>query len=163
MLLETQIREEIFERINNKLGYKITEENLSPTLRQKITNLVAIRKNLLILEEANRGQKTRINNSTILRIAGRAIKNKDLIEEQNRISALKAELERGVISVADEISKEGLIQKISSASVNNEVYSVKITELKCPRCGAPLPFHDSHSVKCKYCGATLLMGGSTPR
>jgi len=158
MLLEKQIREEIMEKISNEVGYKVREENLPPWIKQSITNIISIKKNLLILEEIYKGERGRVANSVILKLTGKVKRNDNLDQEYEKILKLKSDLNIKIILIAKEVLALQFNRPLSQQTENKEESSLKIMELKCPKCNAPLPFPNSYKIQCKYCGTTFLIG-----
>jgi len=163
MLLEKQIREEIMEKISNEVGYKVREESLPPWIKQSITNIISIQKNLLILEEIYRGERGRVANSAILKLTSKVRKNDNLDQEYEKILKLKSDLNIKIISIAKEVSALRFNRPLSQQTENKEESSLKIMELKCPKCNAPLPFPNSYKIQCKYCGTTFLISDILPQ
>lgn len=163
MLLERQIREDILERISDTIGYRVTEDNLSPAIKQSITNIIKIRKNLLVLEEIYRGEIGRIENSVVLKITNRVRKNRGLEEEYNRILAMKNDLDKKIISIAERELMETTIRQAHPEAEDKDKNLLKVMELKCPKCGAPMPFPNSYTIRCKYCGTEFLVSDIFPQ
>jgi len=157
MLLEKQIREEIMEKISNEVGYKVREENLPPWIKQSITNIISIKKNLLILEEIYKGERGRVANSVILKLTGKIKRNDNLDQEYEKILKLKSDLNIKIILIAKEVLALQFNRPPSQQAENKEENSLKIMELKCSKCNAPLPFPNSYKVQCEYCGTTFLI------
>jgi len=163
MLLEKQIREEIMEKISNEVGYKVREESLPPWIKQSITNIILIKKNLLILEEIYKGERGRVANSTILKLTHKVKRNDNLDQEYEKILKLKSDLNIKIILIAKEVSALGFNGQLSQQTYNKEERSLKIMELKCPKCSAPLPFPNGYKIQCKYCGTTFLISDILPQ
>lgn len=132
-------------------------------MRGEIVNIVSIKKNLLVLEELYRGEKGRTDSSVLLKLAGSIRKNRNLTEEYEKLVGLKDELSRKIILLAERIAKEGIYHQMPRGTGNIGAHSTGIIELRCPKCNAQLPFPDSLTVKCKYCGSTFIVGDIFPQ
>ncbi len=162
-MLSGQAKQEIILRLSSKVGYPLSEGTLSPDIRRGISTLAAVERSLSIIQEISRGEKARINGSLILSLASRARHNKDDPKLKDQIAKLQQEIENKLTDISNRILK-GETSKVTedpTKITNNR--SNPIIELKCEKCGAPLPIPISQFIKCSYCGATLLIQDFAPQ
>jgi DNA-directed RNA polymerase subunit RPC12/RpoP len=76
---------------------------------------------------------------------------------------MKNDLDKKIIVLAEIALKETSRRQVSLAVDDEEKDVFKIMELKCPKCGAPMPFPNSYTVRCKYCGTEFLASDIFPQ
>lgn len=156
-MLSQSSRQEILRKLNSKLGYELNEENLSPSLRQAITNLAKVQQHLFTIAEILRGENSRIKKSVILSAAarfGRESEKSERTAYADEINKLHLEIDSKISQLADQVSQE---DKASQSGLPPPQHEGRLEplQLKCPLCGAALPLPTGRLVQCQYCKATL--------
>ncbi|MGD1054895.1 MAG: hypothetical protein ABR867_02295 [Nitrososphaerales archaeon] len=156
-MLSQNSRQEILNRIYSKIGFTVNEADLTPATRQGITNLAMMRRHLLVITELLEGENSRIERSTLLRLASKTGKDSERRERAKlaeEISKLQLEVDAKVSELSDRILKE---ENARQAGQPAPEYggNLEVAQLKCPTCGAALPLPTGRFFKCQYCSAAL--------
>jgi len=156
-MLSRPSRREILRKLNLKLGYEVSEENLSPGSRQAITNLAAVEKHLSVMTEILRGENSRIESSVVLRAAARLGKQSERSERAAyavEIDKLHLEIDNKIAQLAEQVIQEDNARQ-SLQPLPQYKGRAEPLLLKCPSCGADLPMPTGQVVQCQYCKGTL--------
>lgn len=156
-MLSQKSRQEILRRIYSKVGYTVDEANLTPATKQAITNLATIQRHLLVITELLEGENSRIERSTLLRLAskiGRDSERKERAKLTEEIRQLQLEVDAKVSELSDRVFKEENARQ-TGQPLPEHGGSIEIAQLKCPTCGAALPLPTGRFVKCQYCSTVL--------
>jgi len=156
-MISKDSRPQILRRIYSKVGFTVNEVNLTPATRQAITNLATMQRHLLVITELLEGENSRIERSSLLRLAskiGKGSERRERAKLAEEISKLQLEVDAKVSELSDRILKE---QNARQTGQPPPEYggSFEVAQLKCPTCGALLPLPTGHFVKCQYCNAAL--------
>lgn len=156
-MLSQASRQEILRKINSKTGYPVNEAVLSPAVKQAITNLATVQRTLFIVTEVLRGEQGRVDGSFVLSAAARLRKDpgraeRDALRED--VNRLQAEIEVKILDIASQILAEDSARQ-SGQAIPLYKGQLRLTQLRCPSCGAPLPIPTTHFVQCQYCKATV--------
>lgn len=151
-------RQDILERISSKLGYEINEASLSPALRHAIFSLANVEKSYSVIKQVCDAEKNRRENNLIARAISKYEKN-DFDQQANEVKKLRDSIDSKVNELAKRILVEGAF--VHGAEVGppmpGQTNGNLLTPLKCPNCGANLPFPSSELVKCAYCSGTSII------
>ena len=156
MLSQTS-RQEIVKRIQSKIGYSFDENNLSPAMRQAITNLATVQRHLYVITELLRGEKSRIDRSAILSVASKLGKDSGKAERASltdEIGKLQAEIDSKTSELTKQINAELNAHQAGTPPPEYQG-APEMVQLNCPACAAPLPIPTGSITKCQYCNATL--------
>ena len=156
-MLSQTARQEILRKINARVGYQVREEVLSPATRQAITNLAIVQRHLFVITEILRGEKSRIEGSTILSFASKMGKDSGKSERavlSLEINRLQFDVDGKVSSLCDQIVAEDIARQ-SGISPPHYGGKLELMQLKCPGCGASLPIPTSKFFQCAYCKSTF--------
>lgn len=157
-------RQAVIEGINQKVGYPVIQNELSPEIRQSIEGLAIIQKNLYVMREVLNGERSRIQNNAIRSFLSKHIKNREINDEINQVGVLQSEINKKITEISDRIqntkytSQKGVSIgsiSLSSQKEQDEKVGVNLIVLKCPSCGATLPMPTSQFVECEYCESTI--------
>ncbi len=162
-MLSSQAKQDIMAKLSAKLGYPISEGNLSPDIRRGITVLSNIERYLYVIQEILRAEDGRVKGSVVLSLASKVHAIKTDPKQVEQINKLRTEIEIKINELADRILKD---EKEKGSESPHNAYDQRITmivELKCPRCGAPLPLPTTKVVKCSYCNSTFLIQDLVPQ
>jgi hypothetical protein len=156
-MLSKTARQEILRKLEVKVGSPIWEQDLTQPTRQAITNLATIQRHLSIITEVLRGERSRVERSTILTIAskfGRDSEKGEKARLMDEIKNLQGEIETKISELSKQISDEVAARKLGVPPPDYKG-SLEVIQLKCPQCGAALPMPSGSVTKCQYCGTTL--------
>ncbi|MEM3192214.1 MAG: hypothetical protein QW292_09030 [Candidatus Parvarchaeota archaeon] len=162
-MLSSQAKQEIISRLSTKVGYALSESDLTPDLRRAISTLASVEKSLSIMTEISRGEKARTNGSVILSLASRVHHSKDDLKLKDQIAKIQQEIESKLNDISNRILKGEKLRVSEDPTRSVTQVSNPIVELKCIKCGAPLPIPTSQFIKCPYCGGTLLIQDFAPQ
>ncbi len=153
MLIESA-KQDILERISAKVGYAVGESSLSPALRQSITTLAPVERSLYTMRQIYFAEVNRSNQNFVTRFATRG--DKHAIERDGQeVQRLKTAVDSKVEDLSKRVLMEQTLKHTVGESPVEANGSATLTALKCPNCGAALPFPTSIMVKCDYCGGSL--------
>jgi DNA-directed RNA polymerase subunit RPC12/RpoP len=152
MLSQTS-RSEILRKINSKIGFTISEESLSPAIRQAIVNLSTVQRHLFVVHEIFRGEERRVEKNPMLRMASKLGKDSEkagraLLAEE--VSDLQGEIDNKVSDLSRQILAEADARR-SGQQPPEYKGKRELEQFKCPACGASLPIPTNHVVQCQYC------------
>jgi DNA-directed RNA polymerase subunit RPC12/RpoP len=156
-MLSKTARREIVRRLEVKVGFPIWEQDLTQATRQAITNLATVQRHLFIITELLRGEKSRVERSTILTIASKLGRDSEKGEKAQllvEIGTLQTEIDSKVTDLSKQILSEADARR---TGVPPPEYKggLDVVQLKCPQCGAALPMPTSSIIQCQYCKSTL--------
>jgi ribosomal protein S27E len=160
-MLSSKVRAEILTKLSQKIGYPVNEQSLPVDVKRGISILVAVEKDLSVIQEIYRAERGRVRNSLVLSLSARIHTNKEDTTLLDQITKLRADIETKLTVLANRIVTSEISKETVGNSKIKENEPSQIIELKCPKCGAPLPTLTSNQFKCSYCGATLVMGDLT--
>jgi len=156
-MLSKTARQEIIRKLEVKVGSPIWEQDLTQPTRQAITNLATVQRHLSIITEVFRGERSRVEKSTILTIAsklGRDSEKSEKAQLMEEIKKLQGEIDAKVTELSKQILDESAARKLGVPPPDYRG-SLEVIQLTCPRCGAALPMPTGSVTKCQYCGTTL--------
>jgi hypothetical protein len=156
-MLSKTSRQEVVRKIESTLGHPIEEDNLSSATRQAITNLAMVQRHLYVITELLRGEKGRIEQSAILRLASRLGRDSERAERTklaDEIRKLQQEVDSKASDLTKRIVDEDDARRAGLPPPEHEG-SLEIAQLKCPQCGASLPMPTGRFMQCQYCKSTL--------
>jgi DNA-directed RNA polymerase subunit RPC12/RpoP len=156
-MLSQDSRQQTLRRIYSRVGFAVDEVNLTPATRQAITNLATMQRHLLVITELLEGENSRIQKSTLLRLASRIGKGSEKSERAKlaeEISRLQLEVDAKASELSDRILKEENARQTGQPPPEHGG-SLEAAQLECPTCGAALPLPTGRFVKCQYCSAVL--------
>lgn len=153
-MLSSTSRQEVLRRLGVKLGYPVNEANLSSGTRQAITNLSLVQRNLSVISEILRGERSRVERNVLLSLSSRLRKDKERDAHSNEVKQLQAEIDSKVSEISTQILQEDSA-RASGLPPPERRGMIEAVQLKCPNCGASLPMPTGRFVECQYCNATL--------
>ena len=153
-MLSTTSRQEVIRRLGVNLGYPVNEANLSSGTRQAITNLSLVQRNLFVISEILRGERSRVERNVLLSLSSRLRKDRERDAHTNEVKQLQAEIDSKISEISTQILQEDKARQ-SGQPLPERQGVVEAVQLKCPNCGAALPMPTGRFVECQYCGATL--------
>ena len=152
-MLSTTSRQEVLRRLGVNLGYPVDEANLSPSTRQAITNLSLVQRNLSVISEILRGERSRVEKNVLLSLSARLRKDQEKEAHTNEVKQLQTEIDSKMTEISAQIKEEDKARQSGQPPPERQV--AEAVQLKCPNCGAALPMPTGRFVECQYCGATL--------
>jgi hypothetical protein len=153
-MLSSTSRQEVLRRLGANVGYQVDETTLSPSTRQAISNLSVVERNLLVISEILRGERSRVEKNALLSLSSKLRKDKKRDEYSNEIKQLQSEIDSKITEISTHILQEDIARHSGQPPPQREG-AVEAVQLKCPNCGAALPMPIGRFVECKYCNATL--------
>jgi DNA-directed RNA polymerase subunit RPC12/RpoP len=156
-MLSSTSRQTVMEKINSKLGFQIKEEELSPNVRQSITNISMVQRHLYVIMEILRGEESRVSGNPLLSFASRLGKDsgrKERLDLSEQISKLQAEIDNKISEIADRILAE-YNARAAGEPIPGSQRKIEAVKLKCPTCGANLPIPTGRFVRCEFCKSTI--------
>ena len=76
-MLSTTSRQEVLRRLGVNLGYPVNEANLSSGTRHAITNLSLVQRNLSVISEILKGERSRVEKNALLSLSSRLRKDQE--------------------------------------------------------------------------------------
>jgi hypothetical protein len=156
-MLSQTARQEVVDRIGAKVGYQLNEGNLTPAVRQAITNVATVQRHLYVITELLRGEQSRVDRSTLLRLASKMGRDSEKAEKAGlvtQIAELQAEIDNKIGELVKQIlDEEGARQ--SGQPPPPYQGKLELVQLKCPTCGASLPMPTGRFIRCSYCSGTF--------
>src|SRR5712692_393820 len=153
-MLSTTSRQEVLRRLGVNLGYSVSEANLSSGTRQAITNLSLVQRNLSVISEILRGERSRVERNFLLSLSSRLRKDQEREAHSNEIKQLQTEIDSKISEISTQILEEDRARASGQPPPERQGL-IEAVQLKCPNCGAALPMPTGRFVECKYCNATL--------
>ena len=153
-MLSTTSRQEVIRRLGVNLGYPVNEANLSSGTRQAITNLSLVQRNLFVISEILRGERSRVERNVLLSLSSRIRKDKERDAHSNEVKLLQAEIDSKISEISTQILQEDKARQ-SGQPLPERQAVIEPVQLKCPNCGAALPMPTGRFVECQYCNAVL--------
>jgi hypothetical protein len=153
-MLSRTSKEEILRKLDSKVGFPVSEKDLSMGTRQAIANLAAVQRNIFVISEILYGEQSRIEGSVVLTVASKVRKDKEIASHASEIEALQAEISNKVSELSDHILQE-VKAKESGTPPPSRYGNVEAVQLKCPNCGAALPMPTGRFTICQYCNTTV--------
>lgn len=153
-MLSSTSRQEVLRRLGANLGYPVNEASLSPGTRQAITNLSLVQRNLSVISEILRGERSRVEKNVLLSLSSRLRKDQEREAHSDEVKNLQTEIDEKISEISSQILQEDRARQ-TGLPLPERQGAVEAVELKCPNCGAALPMPTGRFVECKYCNATL--------
>lgn len=153
-MLSTTSRQEVLRRLGVNLGYTVNEANLSPSTRQAITNLSLVQRNLSVISEILRGERSRVEKNVLLSLSSRLRKDQEREAHSDEIKQLQTEIDSKITEISTQIQEEDKARQSGQPPPERQGV-VEAVQLKCPNCGAALPMPTGRFVECQYCNAIL--------
>jgi hypothetical protein len=156
-MLSSTARQEILRKLESNVGFPVWEQNLTQATRQAITNLATVQRHLFVITELLRGEKSRVERSTILSIASKLGRDSEKGEKAQLLEEI-GKLQAEVDSKVSELSKQILVEEDARRlGVPPPEYkgSLEVIQLKCPQCGASLPMPTGSIMQCQYCKSSF--------
>jgi len=156
-MLSKSSRSEIIRKIDNDVGYPVSEERLVPSTRQAITNLATVQRHLSVVTEVLRGENGRMEESVTLRVASRLGMDSERSERAalaDEVAKLQAEIDAKVSELATQVLAEESA-RLSGTRPPERSGKFELEDLKCPSCGAQLPLPTGRFTTCKYCSGVF--------
>lgn len=157
-------RQAVIDGLSQRMGYQISQNELSTEVRQSVEALATIQKNLYVMREVVNGERSRIKNNAIRSFMSKHIKNKEIDDQNNQIGELQSEINKKIVEISERIQsakkdsqKHVTIGSISLSpqDIDSNTPNANLLVLKCPSCGATLPMPTSQFVECRYCRSTI--------
>jgi len=164
-MLSQSARQEILDRINQKVGFPVKEEGLSPAVRQAITNLATVQRHLYVITELLRGEQSRVDRSAVLRLASRIGKDSEKAEKAglaDEMSKLQEEVDNKVGGLVKQVLDEENARQAGSPPPPYPG-KLELVQLRCPSCNASLPMPTGRFLQCSYCKATFGIEDVSPQ
>ncbi len=153
-MLSSTSRQEVLRRLGVNLGYPVNEANLSSGTRQAITNLSLVQRNLSVISEILRGERSRVEKNVLLSLSSRLSKDNERNAHSDEVKQLQTEIDSKITEISAQILQEDRARQ-SGLPPPERQGVVEAVQLKCPNCGASLPMPTGRFVECQYCNATL--------
>jgi hypothetical protein len=153
-MLSSTSRQEVLRRLGNNLGYPVNEANLSSGTRQAITNLSLVQRNLMVISEILRGERSRVERNVLLSLSSKLRKDKERDAHSEEVKQLQTEIDSKISEISTQILQEDTARQ-SGQPLPERRGTIEAVQLKCPNCGAALPMPTGRFVECKYCNATM--------
>ncbi len=153
-MLSSTSRQEVLRRLGVNLGYPVNEANLSSGTRQAITNLSLVQRNLSVISEILRGERSRVEKNVLLSLSSRLRKDNERDAHSDEVKQLQTEIDSKISEISAQILQEDTARQ-SGLPPPERQGVVEAVQLKCPNCGASLPMPTGRFVECQYCNATL--------
>ncbi len=153
-MLSQVSRQEVFRKLEAKVGHPLNEEELTQDSKRAIASLTEIQRNLFAVSGILEGEQSRIKQSALLSLSSRLRKDNEMERHAAEVSDLQKEIDNKISEVSAHMLQEE--EAIRSGSLlPKRVGGLEAVELKCPECGAALPMPTGRFVKCEYCKTTL--------
>ena len=153
-MLSSTSRQEVLRRLGANLGYPVNEASLSSDTRRAITNLSLVQRDLSVISEILRGERSRVQKNVLLSLSSRLRKDHEREAHSDEIKHLQTEIDSKISEISNQILQEDRARQ-SGLPLPERQGAVEAVELKCPNCGAALPMPTGRFLKCQYCNATL--------
>lgn len=153
-MLSRVSRQEVLRRLEAGVGHPIDDEALSLGTKQAITELALVQRHLFVISEVLKGEQSRFEQSTILRLSSKVHRDRELQVHADEIARIQAEINGKVSEVSAHILQEDNARK-SGGPLPERQRSGELIQLKCPTCGATLPMPTGRFMKCQYCNSAL--------
>ncbi len=153
-MLSRTSKEEVLRRLEATVGHPITEEKLSPGMRQALLNLSVFQRHLGVISEIVNGEEGRIEHNAFLVLISKVRKDRVLDAHAKGIQNLQAELAAKISEISLQIIAEEKAT-LAGQPLPERSGGIEAVELKCPSCGAALPMPTGRFVRCQYCNASL--------
>jgi len=153
-MLSQVSRKEIVRRLEVRVGHPLDDGALSPGTKQAITELASVQRHLFIISEVLKGEQSRLEKSTILRLSSKIHRDRELEAHSEEIVKLQAEINAKVSEISSRILQEDRASQTGEPLPDRQ-RSGEPVQLKCPTCGAALPMPTGRFMKCQYCNSAL--------
>jgi len=153
-MLSRVSKEEVLRKLEAKVGHSVSEEGLSPGIRQAVVSLAEIQRNIFAISEVLNGEQSRIQRSALLSLSSRLHKDTEMEMHATEVKSLQAEIDNKISELSAQILQEDEARN-SGLPTPERQGGLGAVELKCPNCGAALPMPNGRFVRCEFCSTTL--------